>query len=423
MEKIQLKNFFGECSLETNGARLYDRLTIRPMAGRKKVITLNRRSFEVCSSEGFGVRVDNAQIFLPGEKQDFSFSLLLIRREGRKGDEYARYLIKANTCRPFRINGVSCFEAFMERGDVVELSYNQLVVEQVQESQEENFPLEDEVISSGLDILLEGETGTGKSRLARIIHEKSGCSGPFVPINLSAFSQGVIESELFGHVKGAFTGALYHKRGAFLQAHGGTLFLDEIDSLSIDLQTKLLLFLDSKEFRPVGAEQSKRVEVKLIYASGQSLGRLVDKGDLRRDFYFRISSGVRIELPPLRENLDLLESLSYKLTKKHNKYLSSLLLERYKEFSWPGNIRQFLGHLQKKILLSKTKQITYDKEDEGLFFTSNFHVSAKASLLPLAQIKRNYVKKVHYRTGRDVARTAKILEISKATVRTMIKSL
>lgn len=129
-----------------------------------------------------------------------------------------------------------------------------------------------------MPIFLSGETGTGKSTLAREIHDISSRSKePFVQINIASFSQNLVESELFGHAKGAFTGALFEKRGIFLEANKGTLFLDEIDSLSFELQTKLLLFLDDLKIRAVGSNHDKKVDVRLIVASGENLEDLIQK--------------------------------------------------------------------------------------------------------------------------------------------------
>ncbi|TDJ07627.1 MAG: sigma-54 factor interaction domain-containing protein [Deltaproteobacteria bacterium] len=419
MEKLQPKNYFADGLMEKNGARLNDRLLIRPIQGRQKAIVLNRKSFKIYSYDKIGVEQVDSTLFLPHGNSDFSFSLNLISREG-KDDSFSRYLLKANGPWPFKINGTMSFESFIERGDIIDLSYNRLTVE---EEQEVFNPLKTDdkrIIDSGLDIIIEGETGTGKSRLARIIHEKSGRPGDFVPINISAFARGIIESELFGHVKGAFTGAISHKRGAFQEAHNGTLFLDEIDSLSLELQTKLLLFLDSKELRPVGGERSRKVNVRIIYATGRRPKKLMEKGILRQDFYFRISSGASIRLPPLRKNPDYLEYLCQELSLKENKYISPKLIEYYKKYSWPGNIRQLLGHLNKKIKLSKGRKIEHDHYDEELFLHEDFRSQVEDSFLTLEQIKIQYVYKVYLYMGKNYARSAQTLGISANTVKALV---
>jgi len=421
MEKLQPKNYFADGPLEENGARLNDRLMILPIQGRKKAISLNRRAFKINSYDKIGVGLKDSTLFLPHGDSNFSFSLTLIPREGKIDDDsYSRYLLKSNTSWPFKINGTLSFESYIERGDIIDLSYNRLIVEEELDILNPLTPEEKKIIDSGLDIIIEGETGTGKSRLARIIHEKSGRAGDFVPINISAFSSGIIESELFGHVKGAFTGAIAHKRGAFLQAHNGTLFLDEIDSLSLELQTKLLLFLDSKELRPVGGEQTKKVNVRMIYATGRRPKKLVEKGTLRKDFYFRISSGASISLPPLRTNPKLLEFLCLELSEKENKFISPKLIEYYKNFSWPGNIRQLLGHLNKKIKLAKGRKIELDHYDEDLFLHEDFRSQVENSFLTLEQIKTQYAYKVYLYTGKNFTKSAQILGISSNTVKVLI---
>ncbi|RLA63908.1 MAG: hypothetical protein DRQ88_01335 [Epsilonproteobacteria bacterium] len=422
MEKLQLKNYFADGLLEANGARLNDKLLILPIQGRKKEISLNRRSFKINSYDEIGVCLKDSTVYLPHKKGNFSFSLTLIAREG-KDESYSRYLLKSHTGWPFKINGTLSFESFIERGDVIDLSYNRLIVEEVLEIVNPLKPEEKKIIESDLDIIIEGETGTGKSRLARIIHEKSGRPGDFVPINISAFSRGIIESELFGHVKGAFTGAIFNKRGAFLQANNGTLFLDEIDSLPLELQTKLLLFLDSKELRPVGGEQTRKVNVRIIYATGQKLRYLVEEDRLRKDFYFRISSGASISLLPLRNNHKLLEYLCQELSFKENKFISPKLIEYYKTFSWPGNIRQLLGHLNKKMKLAKGRKIEMDHFDEDLFLHEDFKSQVGPSFLTLDQVKMEYIHKVYLYTGKNFTRSAEILGVSANTVKSSMKKL
>jgi len=422
MEKLQLKNYFGDVPVEENGARLNDTLFILPLHGRKKEIPLNRRIFKINSYDKTGVRLEDSTLFLPQGNSNFSFSLSLIPREGRlKDDSYSRYLLKSHTLQPFKINGTISFESFIERGDIIDLSYNRLIVEEELEILNPLKPEEKRIINSGLDLIIEGETGTGKSRLAKIIHEKSGRPGNFVPLNISAFSRGIIESELFGHVKGAFTGAITNKRGAFQEANNGTLFLDEIDSLPLELQTKLLLFLDSKELRPVGGERSQKVNVRIIYATGQKLKKLVDTGKLRKDFYFRISSGASISLLPLRNNPVLLDYLCQELSQKEDKYISPKLIDYYKGLSWPGNIRQLLGHLNKKIKLARGRKIELDHFDEDLFLHEDFKSQVEDSFLTLEQVKSQYVQKVYLYTEKNITLSAKILGISNNTVKAILK--
>ena len=163
--------------------------------------------------------------------------------------------------------------------------------------------MEQNLINSDLKILISGETGTGKSHLARKVHEKSGRLGEFVAINLSSFNPQLIESELFGHKKGSFTGAIHDKTGAFSMAKNGTLFLDEIDSLPLDLQTKLLTFIDNKKFRRVGDTKEESINTRLIFASGRPLEQLVEQGSFRKDLFFRLKSGHSVEMASLRNDI------------------------------------------------------------------------------------------------------------------------
>ena len=186
------------------------------------------------------------------------------------------------------------------------------------------------LIRSDLNILIQGETGTGKTRLARRIHDESGSSGDFVHINLSSFSPSLIESELFGYQKGSFTGAIKNKVGALASANFGTLFIDEIDSLPFALQTKLLLFLDDQKFSPVGSRQVLSANTRIIFASGRSLIDLVKRGSMREDFYFRIISGHEIRMRPLRDCPELIDRLINHFSIKNNVSLTIKLKEFYK---------------------------------------------------------------------------------------------
>jgi two-component system response regulator HydG len=191
-----------------------------------------------------------------------------------------------------------------------------------------------------LSIYLAGETGTGKEVLAHLTHLWSDrAAGPFVPLHCGALALSLVESELFGHVKGAFTGANHHRAGALMQAHNGTLFLDEVGDLPPDIQVKLLRFLEDGEIRPVGADRCSRANVRLLCATHKPLLELVEQGKFRRDLYYRLAS-VTVEIPTLRERPEDIELLSRRFAAELGRTVLPKALLRLKAHSWPGNVRE-----------------------------------------------------------------------------------
>lgn len=191
-------------------------------------------------------------------------------------------------------------------------------------------------------ILVEGESGTGKEVVAQLIHQ-SHPERPFVAINVAALSENLFESELFGHVKGAFTGAVSNKAGYVERAHGGDLFLDEIEALSLNHQAKLLRFLESGEFQKVGSTDIQKVDVRIIAATNEKLSEMVEKGSFREDLMFRLG-GHKLEIPPLRQRTeDIKELAQYFLSQRDvtlKKTLAEDALAEMAKYTWPGNVRQ-----------------------------------------------------------------------------------
>jgi transcriptional regulator of acetoin/glycerol metabolism len=416
-----------ETSLGLNGVREDDELVINVFQDRPRKIKLKRTIYSLRPAARFEYASLESQINLPVfDNQSCDFELQLIPHFAARGfSDKSRYLIRSLGPVPFKLNGTFCFEAFLERGDRVEIGLNCLHFKRavaIENDSEVSQLLLPEVIQSSLNIVIEGETGTGKTTLAKKIHEQSQRSGPFVHLNLSAFSQNLIESELFGHVKGAFTGALNEKKGALLEAHRGTLFLDEIDSIGNDLQTKLLLFLDDQEVRPVGATFSRRADVRLIFASGRSLKNLVDRELMRRDFYFRISSGSVVELKSLREQPEKIRHFCLNYENENNVSISQEVIAFYEEQSWPGNLRQLKGHLDKKKILSNGKKFNLEKEDYDLLedISSQTHFNLEG-VKTLDQIKRDYCLSVYQRMNKNLKRSAQVLDISPNTMKVLIR--
>jgi transcriptional regulator with PAS, ATPase and Fis domain len=209
-------------------------------------------------------------------------------------------------------------------------------------------------------ILLVGETGTGKEVIARAIHKLSRrADGPYVRVNCGALHENLLESELFGHVKGAFTGAVENKTGRFEAAHGGTIFLDEINSMSPKLQVKLLRVLQEREFERVGESRTIRVDVRVIAATNASLEDLVERGQFREDLYYRLIV-VPILLPPLRARREDIPQLAAYFVRRYAEQnkpapvpeLSPEVLSALKGHDWPGNVRELENAIERLIVLS-----------------------------------------------------------------------
>lgn len=223
-----------------------------------------------------------------------------------------------------------------------------------------------QVASSDSTVLLGGETGTGKELVARAIHRLSRrSSGPFVAVNCGGLTDEVLESQLFGHERGAFTGATTTHKGFFEQAAHGTLFLDEVDAMSARLQDKLLRVLQEQRIRRMGAEDEFQVDVRVITATNKSLPDLVAKGLLRQDLYYRLRV-VELILPPLRERLAdlpdlytyLVDRLNRKLGKKISNQLRSDVLDKLRGYTWPGNIRELEHALEHAMVKAKANVLT-----------------------------------------------------------------
>ncbi|HUT85184.1 MAG TPA: sigma-54 dependent transcriptional regulator [Thermodesulfobacteriota bacterium] len=230
---------------------------------------------------------------------------------------------------------------------------------------QEIFRLINQIAGSDTSVLILGESGTGKELVARAIHFNSlRKNKPFIPINCAAIPDTLIESELFGHERGAFTGASNKRIGKFEQAHSGTLFLDEIAELSLSTQAKILRFLQEREFTRVGGTETVHVDVRLITATNQDLENAIKDRSLREDFYYRINI-IPISLPPLRMRRDDIPLLVNhfidkvnKRIKKHVKRVSEDLMDFLVNYEWPGNVRELENLMERMITLSNQKVLT-----------------------------------------------------------------
>jgi transcriptional regulator with PAS, ATPase and Fis domain len=324
---------------------------------------------------------------------------------------------------PFHLNGNLICAGYLFDRDQITLAGNRITFFQRREQPANEDMIASEFYETDLPVLLEGETGTGKSYLAKKIHERSGRMGRFVHLNLSAFTPTLLESEIFGHAKGSFTGAINDKKGAIEEAHGGTLFLDEIDSLSLEIQTKLLLFFDEQKFRAVGELRERKVKVKIIVASGSDLKARVLDGSFRKDLYYRISSSLKLYLKPLREDKPKIERFCQHFSDLHQLIIAPHLLDFYLNFPWPGNLRQLNGHLLKKKHISKSKKIEFDRCDESLLDQDNqlSLVFVDEKKLPdFREVRKMIVQKTFYRLQGNTMMTASCLKISPTTVKNLV---
>jgi DNA-binding NtrC family response regulator len=214
-------------------------------------------------------------------------------------------------------------------------------------------------------VLITGESGTGKSMVARMLHEASGRrDAPFVEMNCGALPEGLVESELFGHAKGSFTGATSARQGRFLAADGGTLFLDEVGAASLGLQVKLLRVLQERCFEPVGSEETVKVDVRLVLATNEDLSKRVEDGTFRRDLFYRISV-VPLHLPPLRERLGDIPLLAAhflrRFAEENQKSVHTIddtAMTVLQSYAWPGNIRELENVVERGVILCRGEAIT-----------------------------------------------------------------
>ncbi len=235
------------------------------------------------------------------------------------------------------------------------------------------------IADSNVNVLIEGETGTGKTLIAKYIHFLSGRRDkPFVHVNCASIPENLLEAELFGYVKGAFTGAVRDKPGKVELADKGTLFLDEIGELPLHLQAKLLHFIQEKEFERIGDIKTRRVDVRIIAATNRDLKKLVEEGKFREDLYYRLNV-VNIKIPPLRERREdipiLVKSFIEKFSKIHQKNVKGVSSEAMKvllSYDYPGNVRELENIIERAVVISSGKYITVDDLPEELFERKRF---------------------------------------------------
>ena len=279
--------------------------------------------------------------------------------------------------------------------------------------------------STDYPVLILGETGTGKELTARAIHERSARSkGPFVAVNCAAMPKDLIEAELFGYEKGAFTGADKRKKGKVELAEGGTLFLDEIGELPLDVQAKLLRFLEDFSFERLGGTRTLKADVRVIAATNRNLEDLVKKGLFREDLYYRLKV-LTIELPPLRERGDdviiMARYFLEKFAKEQGKEILGFTdeaLELIRNYTWPGNVRELINVIRKAVVLTDKKYI--DVEDLDIKVENvNKEVQAKGIFnlrVHIDRLEKELLEKAYKITGGNISRMASMLGVSRPTI-------
>ena len=276
---------------------------------------------------------------------------------------------------------------------------------------------------SNLSILIQGETGTGKELAAQMVHDHSARSkGPLVTVNCAAIPDRLLESELFGHEKGAFTGAIEKKIGRIEQADGGTLFLDEIGDLSLENQAKLLRAIESGTFTRVGANRESRVNIRVVAASNKILTREVRSGHFREDLYHRLN-GIEILMPPLRERpSDIRVLATHFLTVSLNRAkrpvtgFTDAAFEFLKTRKWPGNVRQLRNAIERAVTLAKGENI----DESDLRESSGGAGDEEESLCTLVEIEKRHIERTLLRCDGNIREAAKILDIGRSTLYTKI---
>jgi len=284
---------------------------------------------------------------------------------------------------------------------------------------------------SGASVLIEGESGTGKELIATAFHTQSlRASGPFIRINCAAIPHELIESELFGYKKGAFTSADRDKRGLIEAASGGTLLLDEIAEMPAHLQTKLLRVLQERKLRRLGDEREIRVNFRLVSATNRDPEALLDEGVLRKDLYFRIST-IKIKVPPLRERLDDVLLIATRFLKRFNvqydkriRDISPEALLRLVRYNWPGNIRELESVIEHAVLFCPGHQLVPACLPEGFhsarIFGSTFVIPP---LVPMREIEREAIMQTLERTSGNIKESAHILRFARPTFYRKLKKL
>ncbi|MDA8140571.1 MAG: sigma-54 dependent transcriptional regulator [Desulfobacteraceae bacterium] len=282
---------------------------------------------------------------------------------------------------------------------------------------------------SEYNVMITGETGVGKGMLARIIHQLSKRSnGPFVAVNMPAFSQSLFEDDIFGHIRGAYTGAVSDKRGFFETARGGTLFLDEITELAPAMQSKLLRVIEEKEFYRLGSTDITNVDLRILSASNRDIGESMASGQLRRDLYFRLNE-YHIHIPPLRrrpKDIVYLAEYFFKVhtakNKKQIKKISSAVMELLEQYTFPGNVRELENIIASAVLAESGQELGLASM-QHLIGYQEIPRGTTSSFFPLEEMEKRHIAKALAMTGGNRTHAARLLGIGLRTLQRKIKTL
>ncbi len=284
------------------------------------------------------------------------------------------------------------------------------------------FNLIEEVSTVDSPVLLQGETGTGKELVAKAIHAKSGRRyGPFIPINCGSFTETLLESELFGHEIGSFTGATRARKGRLEMARGGTLFLDEIAEIPPKMQVDLLRVLEEKKFQKVGGSREISLDFRLVSATHRQLTQEMERGRFRQDLYFRLNV-IEIKVPPLRERRDDIPLLAHHFLQRFRNETSKpvtgiredalVLLQTY---DWPGNVRELQNAIERAVVLAKNEVIT--QQDFGFLC----RMSGQEIPLSLHSMEKQHVEQILRWCQWNISKASKILEVNRTTLHNKIR--
>jgi len=290
------------------------------------------------------------------------------------------------------------------------------------------------VADTDASVLITGESGTGKELVAKALHEQSKRHArPFVAINCAALPETLLESELFGHKRGAFTDAISDKRGLFVQADGGTLFLDELGEFPLALQPKLLRALEGRTVRPVGSEQEQPFDVRLISATNRDLETAVEEKRFREDVYFRINV-IQIKLPPLRSRgadvLLLAQHYLQEFAKASGKKivgLSDATARKLMDYSWPGNVRELRNAIERAVALTQFERLAVDDLPDKIRNYRGTHLELAgdnpSELMTMEEVERRYIQHVLNVTHNNRTQTAQILGFDRKTLYRKLKQM
>jgi DNA-binding NtrC family response regulator len=393
---------------------------------RDAIERLSKQSYPLVVSDIYIDDRTGIDVLMAARKQDPNCSVILMTARGTMETVMAAtrngafdYLAK-----PFELD--TLLQAVKRAIDAREPGEDDVEQEELPESEMigssarmiEIYKTVSKVAPTDATVVIEVETGTGKELIARMIHRFSlRAVHPFVPVDCTAIPAALLESELFGAMKGAFTGADRDRVGVFESANRGTVFLDEIGDIDPAFQVKLLRFLQEREIRPVGSSREKKVDVRVVVATNKDLQKMVDEGKFRQDLWFRLNV-VRLELPPLRERRNDVPLLAHFFVGKYNaRYnrevkLTESGLKALKEFTWPGNVRQLQHLIERLTILAPNDRIDAESVQDAISAMEPKDGGGET----LAETEADQIRRVLAATGGNKSRAAAILGIERKTL-------